>query len=151
MKIMDYLSEDRIKIGLTEKTKSGILEEMAKLFLNGDIVDSENMDEFLKDLNEREKLSSTGLQDGIAIPHAKSPAVKKMALAMGTVKDGVEFDCMDGEVSKLFFMIAAPENTKGEHLDLLAEISKLSYDEDLLEKLENADKSLEIIKLLEKF
>ncbi|MDO5089051.1 MAG: PTS sugar transporter subunit IIA [Leptotrichiaceae bacterium] len=151
MKIMDYLSADRIKIGLNERTKTGIIEEMAELFLNGNIVDAENMDEFIKDLNEREKLSSTGLQDGISIPHAKSAAVKKMALAMGTVKDGVEFDCMDGEVSKLFFMIAAPENTKSEHLDLLAEISKLSYDEELLEKLEVADNSTEIMELLKEF
>ena len=151
MKIIDYLDENRIKINLEARTKDGILEELAKLFLNGNIIDSENMNEFIKDLKDKEKLSSTGLQDGVAIPHAKSEAVNKLALAIGTIKDGVEFDCMDGEVSKIFFMIAAPENIKNEHLDLLAEISNLSYDEDFLEKLENSETSQELLDLLKDF
>ena len=66
MKIIDYLDENRIKINLEARTKDGILEELAKLFLNGNIIDSENMNEFIKDLKDREKLSSTGLQDGVA-------------------------------------------------------------------------------------
>ena len=109
------------------------------------------MEQFINDLKDREKLSSTGLQDGIAIPHAKSEAVNKIALAVGTISEGAEFDCMDGEMSKIFFMIAAPESVKNEHLDLLAEISKLSYDEELLKKLENSTTTEELMSLLKSF
>ncbi|BBM36934.1 PTS sugar transporter subunit IIA [Pseudoleptotrichia goodfellowii] len=151
MKIIDYLTEDRVKINLESRTKDGILSEMAQLFLKGNIVDPENMEQFINDLKDREKLSSTGLQDGIAIPHAKSEAVNKIALAVGTISEGAEFDCMDGEMSKIFFMIAAPESVKNEHLDLLAEISKLSYDEELLEKLENSTTTEELMSLLKSF
>lgn len=151
MKIIDYLTEERVKINLESRTKDGILNEMAQLFLKENIVDPENMEQFINDLKDREKLSSTGLQDGIAIPHAKSEAVNKMALAVGTISEGAEFDCMDGEVSKIFFMIAAPENVKNEHLDLLAEISKLSYDEELLDKLENSATTEELMELLKSF
>ena len=78
------------------------------------------------------------MQDGIAIPHARTPFVKQLSLALGISKEGIDFESMDGEPSKLIFMIAAPEETKKEHLDLLAEISKLSYEEELVEELKRA-------------
>ena len=84
------------------------------------------------------------MQDGIAIPHARTPLVKELSLALGISHEGVDFESMDGEPSKLIFMIAAPEETKKEHLDLLAEISKLSYEEELVEELKNASTIEEI-------
>ena len=122
MKILEYLTPERVKLHLTGETK--------------------------KEINEREKLTPTGMQDGIAIPHARTPFVKKLSLALGISNKGVDFESMDGEPSKLIFMIAAPEETKKEHLDLLAEISKLTYEEELIEQMENVDTIEEIFEKL---
>ncbi|WP_026748481.1 PTS sugar transporter subunit IIA [Leptotrichia trevisanii] len=137
MKILEYLVPERVKLNLEGKTKTQIIKEMAQLFVKSGVLDSEDLEEFVKEINEREKLTPTGMQDGIAIPHARTPLVKKLSLALGISGEGVDFESMDGEPSKLIFMIAAPEETKKEHLDLLAEISKLSYEEELVEQIEN--------------
>ena len=138
MKILEYLVPERIKVNLEGKTKEEIIKEMAQLFVKSEVLNSEDLEEFVKEINEREKLTPTGMQDGIAIPHARTPLVSKLSLALGISDTGVDFESMDGEPSKLIFMIAAPEETKKEHLDLLAEISKLSYEEELVEELKNA-------------
>ena len=149
MNITDFLNDNRIVFGLESKNKEDILREMASLFLKDDGIVKEGMfDTFFEDLIERENLTSTGMQDGIAIPHAKSPAVEKLALSLAIVPEGVDFDSFDSEPSKLFFMIASPENIKREHLDLLQKISKLSYEEEILEDLINATDKSEVIKLL---
>ena len=149
MKITDFLVENRIVFGLKSKNKEEVLKEMAELFLtSNDIIKEGMFDTFVEDLIERENLTSTGMQDGIAIPHAKSPAIEKIALALAIVPEGLDFDSFDGEPSKLFFMIASPESTKREHLDLLQKISKLSYEDELLEKLINTTEKVEVKKIL---
>lgn len=148
MKILEYLTPERVKLHLTGETKKEIIKEMAQLFVESGVLDSEDLEEFVKEINEREKLTPTGMQDGIAIPHARTPFVKKLSLALGISNKGVDFESMDGEPSKLIFMIAAPEETKKEHLDLLAEISKLTYEEELIEQIENVDTIEEIFEKL---
>ncbi|BBM44834.1 PTS transporter subunit IIA-like nitrogen-regulatory protein PtsN [Leptotrichia trevisanii] len=135
-------------MNLEGKTKIEIIKEVAQLFVKSGVLDSENLEEFVREINEREKLSPTGMQDGIAIPHTRTPLVKKISLALGISSEGVDFESMDGEPSKLIFMIAAPEETKKEHLDLLAEISKLSYEEELVEQIENVKTVEEIFEKL---
>ena len=136
MKILEYLVPERVNLDLKGTTKAETINEMAQLFVESGIIDSEDLEEFVREINEREQLTPTGMQDGIAIPHARTPLVKSLSLAMGISHEGVDFESMDGEPSKLIFMIAAPEGTKKEHLDLLAEISKLSFEEELVEQLE---------------
>ena len=148
MKILEYLVPERVKLNLEGKTKTQIIKEMAQLFVKSGVLDSEDLEEFVKEINEREKLTPTGMQDGIAIPHARTPLVKELSLALGISGEGVDFESMDGEPSKLIFMIAAPEETKKEHLDLLAEISKLSYEEELVEQIENVKTAEEIFEKL---
>ena len=150
MKILEYLVPERIKVNLEGKTKEEIIKEMAQLFVKSEVLKPEDLEEFVKEINEREKLTPTGMQDGIAIPHARTPLVKKLSLALGISHEGVDFESMDGEPSKLIFMIAAPEETKKEHLDLLAEISKLSYEEELVEELKTASTIEEITNKLKK-
>ena len=117
MNITDFLNDNRIVFGLESKNKEDILREMASLFLKDNGIVKEGMfDTFFEDLIERENLTSTGMQDGIAIPHAKSPAIEKIALAVAIVPEGLDFDSFDGEPSKLLFMIASPESNKIEHL-----------------------------------
>ena len=148
MKILEYLTPERVKLHLTGETKKEIIKEMAQLFVESGVLDSEDLEEFVKEINEREKLTPTGMQDGIAIPHARTPFVKKLSLALGISNKGVDFESMDGEPSKLIFMIAAPEETKKEHLDLLAEISKLTYEEELIDQMENVETIEEIFEKL---
>ena len=150
MKILEYLVPERIKVNLEGKTKEEIIKEMAQLFVKSEVLKPEDLEEFVKEINEREKLTPTGMQDGIAIPHARTPLVKELSLALGISYEGVDFESMDGEPSKLIFMIAAPEKTKKEHLDLLAEISKLSYEEELVEELKTASTIEEITNKLKK-
>lgn len=150
MKILEYLIPERVKLNLEGKTKSEIIREMAQLFVKSGVLDSEDLEEFVKEINEREKLTPTGMQDGIAIPHARTPFVKQLSLALGISKEGIDFESMDGEPSKLIFMIAAPEETKKEHLDLLAEISKLSYEEELVEELKRASTIEDVINKLKR-
>ena len=150
MKILEYLVPERIKVNLEGKTKEEIIKEMAQLFVKSEVLNSEDLEEFVKEINEREKLTPTGMQDGIAIPHARTSLVKELSLALGISREGVDFESMDGEPSKLIFMIAAPEETKKEHLDLLAEISKLSYEEELVEELKTASTIEEITNKLKK-
>ena len=148
MKILEYLTPERVKLHLTGETKKEIIKEMAQLFVKSGELAPEDLEEFVKEINEREKLTPTGMQDGIAIPHARTPFVSKLSLALGISDTGVDFESMDGEPSKLIFMIAAPEETKKEHLDLLAEISKLSYEEELIEKIEKLNSVEEIFEIL---
>jgi len=150
-RLLEYMSEDRIILNLKSQEKEEVFEEMAPLFVEDNIIDVEELEEFIEGLKEREKLTATGMQDGIAVPHAKSPSVHKIALALGISKEGINFESMDGEPSKYIFMIAAPKGTKQEHLDLLAMISELSYSEEVLEKLEKAQTRAEVIEILGNF
>jgi len=150
-RLLEYMSEDRIILNLKSKKKEEVFEEMAPLFVADNIIDAEELEEYIEGLKEREKLTATGMQDGIAVPHAKSPSVHKIALALGISKEGINFESMDGEPSKYIFMIAAPKGTKQEHLDLLAMISELSYSEEVLEKLGKAQTKSEVIGILGNF
>ena len=150
-RLLEYMSEDRIILDLRSKEKEEVFEEMAPLFVEDNIIDAEELEEFIEGLKEREKLTATGMQDGIAVPHAKSPSVHKIALALGISKEGINFESMDGEPSKYIFMIAAPKGTKQEHLDLLAMITELSYSEEVLEKLGKAQTKSEVIGILGNF
>ena len=98
---------------------------------------------------ERESLSTTGIGDGIAIPHAKTKAVKNPGLRSMVVKNGVDYDSLDGAPAKLFFMIAAPESANNLHLEVLARLSTILMDEDFRESLINAKSKEEYLKLID--
>ena len=102
MKITDFLTKDRIVFDLESKSKSNILREMAELFEDGTIIEGKE-GLFYNDLKEREDTTSTGMQDGLAVPHAKSAAISKLAIALAITKNGVDFNSMDGEPSRVFF------------------------------------------------
>lgn len=151
MDINAFLSSDRISFTLNSTTKKEIIKEIAELFITSDDIVKEGEFEFLlEDLYDRENLSSTGMQDGIAIPHTKSSSVKKIAMAVVVCKEGRDFAALDEELSKIFFMIVAPDTTKREHLDILAKIAKLSFEEEALERLINTNNKNEIIEILSK-
>jgi PTS system nitrogen regulatory IIA component len=123
MKIVDLLDPAAIVADLKASDKMAALGELADAVL---LVDSNlNRGEIMKVLQERERLGSTGIGEGVAIPHGKLKDIDKLLISFGRSTSGVEFDSMDGKPAKLFFLLLAPEQSVGIHLKTLARISKL--------------------------
>jgi len=148
MDIKSFMSESLINVDLKGKNKKEIIEELASLFEKSERIT--DIVEFKKALFERETISSTALESGIAVPHCKSSSVKQTSIAFGLHRDGVEYDSMDGEPSKLFFMIAAPEDSADAHVECLAELTKYLLDDDFRENLLKVKNSKEVFDLLER-
>ena len=123
MKILDILDKECIIAELRSRTKREVLEELTGTLLNFKAnLDKEALVEILL---ERERLGSTGIGDGIAIPHGKVQDLDELVLSFGRSTQGIEFDSMDGRPTHLFFLLIAPENSAGVHLRALAKISML--------------------------
>jgi len=123
MKILDILSKDCIIPELRSRTKKEVLEELTGALLNCKA--NLNKEALVEVLLERERLGSTGIGDGIAIPHGKIQDLDELILSFGRSTQGIEFDSMDGRPTHLFFLLIAPENSAGIHLRALAKISRL--------------------------
>lgn len=139
------LSKEFIKMNLSGKTKDEILQEMVEILDKGGALNDK--EEYLKVVREREATSSTGLEEGIAIPHGKTKAVKKATIAFGKSKNGVDFNSLDGENSRFFFMIAAPEGTTDAHIEMLSKITNKLLNDEFKERLEKAETAEDIITL----
>ena len=120
MKISDLLIKDRINLDVQSSDKTGIIRELAKLHEKTGVLN--DYEGYVNALMAREAQSSTGIGEGIAIPHAKTEFVKEPALAMGRKKEGIEYDSLDGEPATLFFMIAAPDGANNTHIETLARL-----------------------------
>ena len=150
MRIVDLLSKESIVLNGTPKTKSEAIDMLVDLQVkSGKIADKA---EYKKGILAREQMSSTAVGEGIAIPHAKSTAVKAPSLAAMTVPSGVDYEALDEEPSNLLFMIAAP-NDGDIHLEVLSRLMTILMDEDFRAKLiaaKNKDEFLKIIDDMEK-
>lgn len=144
--INNMLSENCINLNLKGTTKSEIIDELVEiLYAAGKLNDKE---EYKKEILKREAQSSTGLEEGIAIPHAKTSAVKVPSIAFGLSKAGVDYESLDGEPSKLFFMIAAPANASDTHIEVLSKLTTTLLDDDVRENLLKAASPKEVIEIL---
>jgi PTS system fructose-specific IIC component len=136
MHISDLLSEGTITTSLIHRDKQGIIEELLDLAVKtGKIKDREAV---LKAIMDREQLMSTGLEKGIAIPHAKTLAVDDMVMALGISKAGLDFQSADGQPSHLFFLLVAPSTAAGPNVQVLAQIARLTMDTPFCESLKEA-------------
>lgn len=151
MRISDFLDGDRIILELKSKTKKELLNELGETFKDTGIVDNEGYDRFLEKLNNREGVCSTGFQDGVAIPHVKARAVKKIALAFGISKEGIKFDSLDKEDAKIFFMIASPKENPNEFLKLLGKISEVFLEESNRKTVLEVKTKEELLEMLNKY
>jgi len=139
------------KIGfLTEnmlaKTKTEALEELVNTLIKSGLkLDSAKVIEVLQ---QREKLGSTGIGDGLAIPHGKIPSLDEIVVAFGRSKKGVDFDSLDGKPVHIFFLLLAPENSVGQHLKALARISKMLKKANFRQKLIETDSKSDLYKLI---
>lgn len=146
MKITEMLTKETVDLNLNAKTKAEAIDKMVDILFNaGKIRDKEV---FKDGILKRESQSSTGLEEGIAIPHAKNSAVLVPSIAFGRVKSGVDYESLDGEPSTLIFMIAAPENATDSHIDTLAKLTNLLLEDEFREKLMEATTVEEVITLI---
>jgi len=142
----EMLTRECINLNLKAKTKEEVIDEIINMLDKaGRLNDKE---EYKKEILKRESQSSTGLEEGIAIPHAKTKAVKVPSIAFGRSLKGVDYESLDGEPSKLFFMIAAPANATDSHIEVLSKLTTLLLDDDLRESLLNAKTEDEVLNLL---
>lgn len=136
MQITDLLKRDSILLNAAPANKADAINTL------GDLMDKSgnlsNKDEYLKAVFAREESGSTGLGEGIATPHAKSNGVRKAGLAAMVVPNGVDFDALDGQPSRLFFMIAAPEGAADTHVEVLSQLATMIIDPDFKEALISA-------------
>jgi len=133
MKITDILPEELVAASLQGRTKEEVIQELAgQLAAVHPEIEAARLVEVLW---ERERLGSTAIGDGIAIPHGKLPGVKTVLGAFGRHLDGVDFQSLDGNPSKLFFLLVAPEDSVGLHLKALARVSRLLKDAEFRARL----------------
>lgn len=145
-KIRDLL--EAVILKLKSKDKIGVIKELTSPLLEKGAITDEK--EFLKDILKRENLESTGIGFGVAIPHARTKAVKELVLAFGRSVEGIDFSSIDGKPSYLVFLIAAPEGKKSEYILTLAKLSKILRREDIRRKLRGAKDIEEVAEIIEK-
>ena len=146
MRITDLLDKRSISLDAVCASKSDALDQAVALMVKSGKINDEEA--YRKQVYLREEESTTGIGEGIAIPHGKCDAVTKPGLAAMVIKDGVDFDSLDDEPVNLLFLIAAPNTEDNIHLDVLSKLSMLLMDENFVEKLKNAssvDEFLEIV------
>lgn len=147
MKISEILDKRAVKIGMAAVSKEDCLKELVEILAQlEDIGDPKSI---VKALIERENLGSTGIGQGIAIPHGKTDKVKRLVAVLGVSKSGVNFDALDGEPVYIFFLLVAPKSTPGPHLKALAQISRLLRDAyfcELIRKCKTEEEVYHLIK-----
>lgn len=146
IRIADLLKADTIVLHLAAKTKEEVLDELiATLDEAGRLHSREEMKQAIL---AREALGSTGIGDGIAIPHAKTAAVKTPSIAFGLSKEGIDFDSLDKQKAHLFFMIAATEDANQAHLETLALLSQMLMDESFRQQLMQAETKQQVVDII---
>ena len=147
MRITELLKRESIVLGAHPEDKQAAISQLAELMnASGNLSDA---DQYKKDVLAREAQGTTGLGDGIATPHAKSAGVKAAGLAAMTVPQGMDFESMDGNPARLFFMIAAPDSANDEHLAILSKLATMIMDPDFKEALIAARDKDEFLKLID--
>lgn len=132
--LKDYLNISLINSSLSAASKDGALKEMAALIINN-YKEIGNANALAAALSERERIGSTAIENGIAVPHAKVSNIKSIIIAVGRSEQGIDFNSNDGKKTHLFFILLAPENAAGEHIKVLARLAKLLSAKGLKEKL----------------
>jgi len=147
MRVSDILNKERIKVKLRSKNKPDVIKELVDLMGSSDsVLDNK---EVLKTIIEREKASSTGIGNGVAIPHGKCAGVKNMIGSLGIVKEGIPFDSIDGKPANIVFMLVAPIGPSGPHIKALSVVSRILNSNDTRRKLLNCNTPEEVASVFE--
>ncbi|NOY69770.1 MAG: PTS transporter subunit EIIA [Deltaproteobacteria bacterium] len=145
MKILDFLTPATILTRMAATDKAGAIEELSISVADFTGIDNK---EIIRVLLERERLGSTGIGGGIAIPHGKLAGLDRLVMGFGRSENGVEFDSLDGKSIFIFLVLLSPDNSTGLHLRLLARLSKLLKDTTLKDSLMRADLPEDVLRLI---
>ncbi len=148
MNLSKYLTAKTIKLGLRGEKPEEILREMVEVLCDAGKIDRSHIDDAVKALLRREKMMSTGLEHGVAIPHAKSPGVDDLVGALGTKPGGIDFGAMDGKPSTIFVMTLSPRGKPVPHVPFLAEVAKILQNTATCERVLKAHTPHEVVDIL---
>ena len=147
MKIIDILVKDALILNLGVSTKRDVLAEMAAALAK--VEPQIEADRLLEVLLEREALQSTGIGEGVAIPHGKMVGLDRLVASFARSTEGVEFDSIDGQPTYHFFLLVVPEHSGGQYLKALARISRFFRDVTFRQRLTDAESLEEVIRAIE--
>ena len=146
MDLKKILNIDVVTTDLQGENKHEVIINLLDLLMkSGKVIDREQAE---KCIFERETKMSTGIQDGIAIPHGKTRAVAEMIACVGVKKGGIDFDALDNKPSRIFILTLSPEDRSGPHVQFLAQISQLIKDEEVRDRLINAKTNEGLLKII---
>ncbi len=148
MNILDVLDKDLVKVPLQSTTKMAVIEELVRTLVEVKGLSQTQYEDILDVILARESLGSTGIGGGIAIPHAKSEVVEESVMVLGVSAEPIDVDSPDGELSKIFFLVVAPNRQVSAHVELLASIARTCSSKAFRRLIENARSSEEVIQLL---
>ena len=145
MALPDLISEEVVRVPLVSATKTEVIKELIQA-----LQDAHKISEYeaiYQAVSAREDLGTTGLEFGIAVPHAKTSAVQNLTVAIGISPGGVDFNAMDGKPSRLIFLILAPPDQSGPYIELLAEIARMTRSNSFCDMLISAVSAREVINM----
>lgn len=149
MNVMEFLDERAVTVDVkAHQSKEEVIRELAGLLVRAGSIKERDVNKLVQTLLKRESLGSTGIGQGVAIPHGKSDCVTKLVGAFGVSRAGVAFDALDGEPVTLFFLLVAPEDSAGPHLKALARISRLLKDKHFRDGLRTAKDEKTLVRII---
>jgi len=147
MRVVDILTEELIVVQLRSTTKTEVLRELA-CHLAAHYPEEIEAEQLTAVLLDRERLGTTAIGEGIAIPHGKLPRLKRVVAAFGRSPNGIDCHSLDGLLTKLFFLLVAPEDSAGVHLKALARVSRLLKDKTFRERLLQSESRAELYRVI---
>jgi PTS system nitrogen regulatory IIA component len=148
MKVIEFLNPEAISVSLKATQKEEAIRELVGLLSKAHSIKDKEL--LIKALMNRESLGSTGIGQGIGIPHAKCDVVKELVACLGISQKGVDYDSLDGEPVHIFFLLVAPEDSAGPHLKALARISRILKDKFIRDSLVTAKDKRAVIDIISK-
>ncbi len=145
MALVDLIQPEVVKVPLVSTTKSDVIRELVEVLRDAGRI--AEVDPVYEALMQREGMGSTGLEQGIAVPHAKTQAVRSLTMALGIAPRGIDFQSIDGNPSKLFFLLLAPPDQSGPHIEALAEIARITKSQSFCRMLTAARSAEEVVEL----
>ena len=148
MSIRDFLVDQAVSCDVKAHTKEDVIRELVSLLVKSGAIKERDQSRLVQVLLDREALGSTGIGQGVAIPHGKSACVTRLVAAFGISRAGVTFESLDGEPASIFFLLVAPEDSAGPHLKALARISRLLKDKHFRDGLRAAKDERQLLKII---
>ncbi|MCB0283283.1 MAG: PTS sugar transporter subunit IIA [Calditrichaeota bacterium] len=146
MDISNFLSEKSVIYSLKSQNKKQVVRELLALMADNGLVNDSDL--AFSDIMSRENHLSTGMENGLAIPHAKTDAVKKLVVAFGVHRKGLDYDSLDGKPAHFIFLVLSPRDTSGPHIQALAQISRTLKNSDIRSEILQAQNAQHIFQLL---